>query len=128
MTSNQKPLLIAIQAYLLSNLGFDSSYLSKFRLPPIKIRDLEAKSNSKPTVRLEITGIDFLHNYFNVYLSKLVFYSDKGGASSDFEDFSFICKTLYSKAHINNQEIKDLLLKRASGMNNARLLTKDVQE
>lgn len=125
LTSNQKPLLLAIQAYLISNLGFDSSYLSKFRLPPIKIRELEGKSNSKPTVRLEITGVDLLHNYFNVFLSKLVFYSDKG---KDFEDFSFICKTLYSKAHINNQEIKDLLLKRAFGMNNARLLTKDIQE
>lgn len=121
LTSNQKPLLVAIQAYLISNLGFDESYLSKFRLPPIKIRDLSSKSNSKPTIRLEITDIDLLHNYFNVFLSKLEFYSVKG---KDFEDFSFICKTLHSKAHVGNQEIKDLLLKRAANMNNARLLTK----
>jgi hypothetical protein len=120
LTSFQKPLLIAIQAYLISNLGFDQSYLNKFRLSPIKIRDMKAKSNSKPRVRLEITGVDLLHNYFNMFLSKLKFYSNK---EKDFEAFCFICKTLHSKTHINNNQIKDLLLEYSEGMNNARLST-----
>ena len=74
LTSSQKPLLVAIQAYLISNLGLDQSYQGSGRLPSIKVRDLKSKSNSKPTVRLEIMGIDLLHNYFNVFLSKLNFF------------------------------------------------------
>lgn len=117
LTSSQKPLLVAIQAYLISNFGFDQSYKASGGL---KIRDLGGKSNSKPTVRLEITGVDVLHNYFNMFLSKLKFFSLK---VKDFEDFSFICKTLHRKAHINNIQVKDALLKLAEGMNSARLST-----
>ena len=79
-----------------------------------------SKSNSKSTVRLEITGVDLLHNYFNMFLSKLNFFSIK---VKDFEDFCFICKTLHRKAHINNIQVKDALLKQAEGMNSARLST-----
>lgn len=117
LTSSQKPLLVAIQAYLISNLGFDQSYKASGGL---KIRDLESKSNSKPTVRLEIIGVDLLHNYFNMFLSKWKFFSFK---VKDFEDFSFICKALHRKAHIDNIQVKDALLKLAEGMNSARLST-----
>lgn len=120
LTSSQKPLLVAIQAYLVSNLGLDQSYQASGRLPSINIRDLKGKSNSKSTVRLEITGVDLLHNYFNVFLSNLKFFSVK---EKDFEDFCFICKTLHSKAHINNKQVKDALVKLAEGMNSARLST-----
>ncbi len=120
LTSVQKPLLVAIQSYLISNLGLDKAYQSSGRLPKIKVRDLKGKSNSKPTVRLEITGVDLLHNYINVFLNKLKFFSDK---RKDFEDFCLICKTLDRKAHINNKQVKDVLLKLAEGMNSARLST-----
>jgi len=86
----------------------------------IKIRDRKAKGNSKSSVRLEITGVDFLHNYFNVFLSELEFYSRK---KEDFKTFCFICNKLFNKAHINNEEIKDLLVKLSSEMNGARLST-----
>jgi hypothetical protein len=115
LTSAQKPLLIEIHAYLMSKLGLNQPVKGG-----IKIRDPKAKGNSKPRVRLEITGIDFLHNYFNVFLSKLEFYSRK---EEDFKTFCFICKKLFSKAHINNEEVKDLLLKLSEGMNGARLST-----
>lgn len=115
LTYAQKPLLMEIRTYLMSKLDLKSS--SK---DTIKIRDLKAKGNSKPTVRLEITGIDFLHNYFNVYLSKLVFYSRKG---EDFKTFCVICDKLFNKAHINNEEVINLLLKLSEGMNGARLST-----
>lgn len=98
----------------------DKSYQPSERLPNIKVRDLRAKSNSKSTVRLEITGVYFLHNYFNVFLNKLKFFSNK---RKDFEDFCLICKTLDRKAHINNKQVKDVLLKLAEGMNSARLST-----
>lgn len=125
LTSTQKPLLVAIQSYLIINLGLDKSYQLSGRLPKIKVRDLQAKSNSKPTVRLEITGVDLLHNHFNVFLSKLKFFSDK---RKDFEDFCLICKTLDRKAHINNKQVKDILLKLANGMNSARLSTSKNRE
>jgi len=120
LTLAQKPLLVAIQSYLISNLGLDESYQSSGKLPKIKIRDLQGRSNSKPTVRLEITGVNLLHNYFNVFLNKLNFFSDK---RKDFEDFCLICKVLDRKAHINNKQVKDVLLKLAEGMNSARLST-----
>lgn len=115
LTYAQKPLLMEIRTYLMSKLDFKPS--SK---DVIKIRDLKAKGNSKPTVRLEITGIDFLHNYFNVYLSKLVFYSRK---REDFKTFCVICEKLFNKAYINNEEVKNLLLKLSEEMNGARLST-----
>ena len=120
LTLAQKPLIVAIQSYLISNLGLDESYQLSGKLPKMKIRDLQGKSNSKPTVRLEITGVNFLHNYFNVFFNKLNFFSDK---RKDFEDFCFICKVLDRKAHINNKQVKDVLLKLAEGMNSARLST-----
>jgi len=86
----------------------------------IKLRERKAKGNSKSTVRLEITGFDILHNYFNVFLSKLEFYSRK---KEDFKTFCFICDKLFNKAHINNKEVKDFLLKLSEGMNGARLST-----
>lgn len=125
LTSSQKPLLLAIQDYLISNLGFDRTYLENFRFPPIRVRDVKAKSNGKAGVRLEVAGVDLLNNYFNGFLSKLTFLSAKG---KDFEKFKFICKTLHSKAHINNPELKDLLLEQASGMNSARLSTNKRKE
>lgn len=115
LTYTQKPLLMDIRAYLMSKLDFKPS--SK---DVIKIRDLKAKGNSKSTVRLEIVGIDFLHNYFNVYLSKLVFYSRKG---EDFKTFCVICNKLFNKAHINNEEVTIWLLKLSEGMNGAKLST-----
>ena len=121
LTSSQAPLLEAVKDYLINKLGLDTSYLSKFRVPPIRLMTLKrANSNSKPSVRLVVVGVDLLHNYFNVYLNQLNFYSDKG---KDFETFSFICKTLHSKAHLHDKQIKEQLLKLADGMNNARLST-----
>lgn len=119
----QKPLLMEIQSYLVSKFASESGAINQISCTKggIKIRDLKAKKgNSKPTVRLEITGIDLLHNYFNVFLSKLNFYSKK---KEDFKTFCFICKTLHSKAHINNKEVMDLLLKLSKEMNGARLST-----
>lgn len=55
-----------------------------------------------------------------MFLSKLEFYSRK---KEDFKTFCFICNKLFSKAHINNEEVKDLLLKLSEGMNGARLST-----
>ena len=78
LTLAQKPLLVAIQSYLISNLGLGESYQSSGKLPKIKIRDIQGKSNSKPTVRLEITGVDLLHNYFNVFFKKLNFFFEQG--------------------------------------------------
>lgn len=125
LTSSQKPLLIAIRAYLNSKLGLSciqdqiSSTIDNIK-GGIKIRDMKAKSNSKPRARLEIVGIDLLHNYFNVFLKDLKFFSSKG---KDFEEFVFICETLYKKSHINNLEIRQLLLNRAGSTNNGRLTT-----
>lgn len=122
LTYTQKPLLIEIQSYLVSKFASENGALNQIPSTKggIKIRDIKAKGNSKPTVRLEITGIDLLHNYFNMFLSKLDFYSRK---KEDFKTFCFICKTLHSKAHINNKEVIDLLLKLSKEMNGARLST-----
>lgn len=114
LTSAQKPLLIDISEYLMTHVT------DSYTKGGIKLRDCKAKGNSKPSVRLEITGVSLLNNFFNVYLSKLEFYSRK---KEDFKTFCFICDKLYNKAHINNEEVKDLLLKLAKGMNGARLST-----
>ena len=121
LTSAQKPLLVAIQSYLISNLGLDKSYQSSGRLPKIKIHDIPGKSNSKSTVRLVITGVNLIHNYFNVFLKKLSFVSEN--KRKDFLDFCLICEILDRKAHINNKQVKGVLLKLAEGMNSARLST-----
>lgn len=55
-----------------------------------------------------------------MFLSELEFYSRK---KEDFKTFCFICNKLFNKAHINNEEIKDLLVKLSSEMNGARLST-----
>ncbi|VBB87354.1 Putative LAGLIDADG endonuclease/maturase (mitochondrion) [Podospora comata] len=123
LTSAQKPLLIDICEYLMLRIQLIADATQPLNLPSkggIKIRDRKAKGNSKPSVRLEITGIDFLHNYFNVFLSKLEFYSRK---KEDFKSFCFICNKLFSKAHIDNEEVKILLLRLSEGMNGARLST-----
>lgn len=117
LTFSQKPLLVAIKAYLESKFGLSNIQDIK---GGIRVRDMKAKSNSKPRARLEIIGIDLLHNYFNVFLKNLVFFSSKG---KDFEEFVFICETLFKRTHLNNPEIHQLLLNRAGGMNNARLST-----
>lgn len=114
LTSAQKPLLIDIYGYLMRH------QTAVYTKGGIKLRDCKAKGNSKPSVRLEITGTSLLHNFFNAYLSKLEFYSRK---KEDFKTFCFICEKLYNKAHINNEEVKDLLLKLSKGMNGARLST-----
>lgn len=114
LTSTQKPLLIYIYEYLMAHVT------DSYTKGGIKLRDCKAKGNSKSSVRLEITGVSLLHNFFNVYLSKLEFYSRK---KEDFKTFCYICDKLYNKAHINNEEVKDLLLKLAKGMNGARLST-----
>ena len=54
------------------------------------------------------------------FLINSIFFSDK---RKDFEDFCFICKVLDRKAHINNKQVKDVLLKLAEGMNSSRLST-----
>jgi hypothetical protein len=114
LTSAQKPLLMDIYEYLMRHVTVT------YTKGGIKLRDCKAKGNSKPSVRLEITGISLLHEFFNAYLSKLEFYSRK---KEDFKTFCFICEKLYNKAHINNEEVKDLLLKLSKGMNGARLST-----
>lgn len=114
LTSAQKPLLMDIYEYLMQHVT------TLYTKGGIKLRDCKAKGNSKPSVRLEITGISLLHNFFNIYLSKLEFYSRK---KEDFKTFCFICDKLYNKAHINNKEVTDLLLKLSKGMNGARLST-----
>jgi hypothetical protein len=111
LTSAQKPLLIDICEYLILHVT------DTYAKGGIKLRDCKAKGNNKPTVRLEITGISLLHNFFNTFLGKLEFYSRK---KEDFKTFCFICDKLYNKAHINNEEVKDLLLKLSKGMNGAR--------
>lgn len=114
LTSAQKPLLIDICEYLMLHVT------DTYTRGGIKLRDCKAKGNNKPSVRLEITGISFLHNFFNIFLGKLEFYSRK---KEDFKTFCFICEKLYNKAHINNEEVKDLLLKLSKGMNGARYST-----
>jgi hypothetical protein len=116
LTSAQKPLLMDIYEYLMIHVIAEGANTRG----GIKLRDCKAKGNSKPSVRLEITGNSFLHLFFNTYLSKLEFYSRK---MEDFKTFCFICDKLYNKAHINNEEVKDLLLKLSKGMNGARLST-----
>ena len=125
LTSAQKPLLTLIIDYLLSK--FASLYTTDAGNPlliskgGIKLRDTKAKyENGKGGVRLEITGVEFLHRYFNTYLKDLKFYSNK---EIDFKEFCFICETLYKKAHIDKPEVKQLLLDRIGGMNKARLST-----
>jgi len=120
LTSAQRPLLIEIYEYLTLRSILIAGILNLPSKGGIKIRDRKAKGNSKSSVRLEITGVDFLHNYFNVFLSELEFYSRK---KEDFKTFCFICNKLFNKAHINNEEIKDLLVKLSSEMNGARLST-----
>lgn len=117
LTSTQKPLLVEICEYLKLRCKLGLNQPAK---GGIKLRERNARGNSKSTVRLEIIGIDILHNYFNVFLSKLEFYSRK---KEDFKTFCFICDKLFSKAHINNEEVKDLLIKLSEGMNGARLST-----
>lgn len=114
LTSAQKPLLIDIREYLMLHVT------DTYTKGGIKLRDCKAKGNNKPSVRLEITGISFLHNFLNPFLGKLEFYSRK---KEDFKTFCFICEKLYNKAHINNEEVKDLLLKLSKGMNGARYTT-----
>lgn len=116
LTSAQKALLKSIKAYLESKFANVGNIKGG-----IKVRDTKAKfNNSKVGVRLEITGIEYLHKYFNPYLKNLKFFSNK---EIDFKDFCFICESLYKKAHINQPEVKELLLNRAAGMNKARLST-----
>jgi len=119
LTSTQKPLLMDIYEHLMLHVT------TVYTKGGIKLRDCKAKGNSKPSVRLEITGISFLHHFFNAYLSKLEFYSRK---KEDFKTFCFICDKLYNKAHINNEEVKDLLLKLSKGMNGARLSTNKLRD
>lgn len=136
LTLAQKPLLVAIKAYLESkfaNLSLspnpacdkDSADLvtayTLIKKGGIKIRETKAKfSNGKGGIRLEITGVEYLHKYLNSYLKSLKFFSNK---EKDFKEFCFISETLFKKAHIKNPEIKQLLLDRVGGMNKARLST-----
>lgn len=121
LTSAQKPLILEIKYFL--NSKFTSFYdadAGDLR-GGIKVRDTKAKfDKGKGGVRLEITGVEFLHRYLNTYLKDLKFYSNK---EIDFKEFCFICETLYNKAHINQPEVQQLLLDRIGGMNKARLST-----
>jgi len=121
LTFAQKPLLMEICEYLKLRLGLNQPAAKG----GIKLRERKPKGNSKPTVRLEIIGIDILHNYFNAFLSQLEFYSRK---KEDFKTFCFICDKLFNKAHINNKEVKDLLLKLSEGINGARLSTNKLKD
>nr|ABI15910.1 putative LAGLIDADG endonuclease/maturase [Ophiostoma himal-ulmi] len=97
LTITQRPLLESVQNYLINELKLgDSESLVK----QIRIIELPAKGNSKPTVRLTVTGVNLLHNYFNV-----------------------ICKVLFSKAHLKDENIKNLIIKLINSMNSARLST-----
>lgn len=119
LTEVQRFLLEEIKEFLISyylQLGVPRDKLEKV----IKIYNLKAKGESKATVRLTISGINFLHNYFNVYLKRLYFYSDK---LIDFNTFCIICESLYNKLHINNDKEKKNLLSLAKGMNNSRYST-----
>lgn len=119
-TASQKPLLVAIKEYLLSSLDFDRFSLWKLKNSSlIGIYDIMAKGNSKPTVCLEIRSVHLLWNYIIPFLNSMPFISKKG---YDFADFLVICNVLYTGRH-NNQEIRGLILKLASGMNDFRLST-----
>nr|ABI15906.1 putative LAGLIDADG endonuclease/maturase [Ophiostoma novo-ulmi subsp. americana]ABI15911.1 putative LAGLIDADG endonuclease/maturase [Ophiostoma novo-ulmi subsp. americana] len=117
LTKTQRPLLESIQNYLINELKLgDSELLVK----QIRIIELPAKGNSKPTVRLTVTGVNLLHNYFNTKLKNLKFFTIKG---KDFESFSLICKVLFNKAHLKDENIKNLIIKLINSMNSARLST-----
>ncbi len=119
-TAAQKPLLIEIRKYLISNLGFDRFSLWKLNNSSlIGIFEMKAKGKSKPTVSLEIRSVSLLRNYILPFLNTMPFISKKG---HDYADFSIICNVLYVGGH-NEDRIRDLILKLLSGMNDFRLST-----
>lgn len=120
-TVAQKPLLVEIRKYLLSNLGFDRFSLWKLNNSShIGIFEMKAKGNSKPTASLEIRSVRLLRNYINPFLNSMPFISKKG---YDFKDFVLICNVLYMGGYLEDNIIKNLILKIASRMNDFRLST-----
>nr|YP_009262061.1 LAGLIDADG endonuclease [Chrysoporthe austroafricana]AMX22136.1 LAGLIDADG endonuclease [Chrysoporthe austroafricana] len=120
-TVAQKPLLVEIRKYLISNLGFDRFSLWKLNNSSlIGIFEMKAKGNSKPTVSLEIRNVPLLRNYILPFLKSMPFISKK---RHDFMDFFLICNVLYVGGHLHDNKIKDLILKVSSGMNDFRLST-----
>ena len=119
-TAAQKPLLIEIRKYLISNLGFDRFSLWKLNNSSlIGIFEMKAKGKSKPTVSLEIRSVSLLRNYILPFLNTMLFISKKG---HNYADFLIICNVLYAGGH-NEDRIRDLILKLLSGMNDFRLST-----
>lgn len=120
LTASQESLLVSMKSYLESKieLFLTENQISQIKRGGINIRNCKAKSQGKASVRLEITGVNFLHLFFNAYLREMKFLSKKG---LDFETFCEICASLHKKAHLNNEEVAEYLLNLAKGMNNARL-------
>lgn len=114
----QLPVIEKIYEYLINNLGFDK--YSKFFLQKssaIAIVENKERNNSKPLVRLVISNTNILSNYLLPFFEKMTFLSKK---SQDFRDLKIICWAIYIGAH-RQGEIKSLILKLSSSMNNYRL-------
>jgi hypothetical protein len=121
LTAVQLPVLVKIQEYLKTNLGFDKN--SSFKLnsiSPIGISHHKAgNKTSKPSVQIIIHNLHILHNFFIPFLEELLFNSKK---YQSFLEFKLICRALYKGAH-RTPEIRDLILKLSLTMNNYSLST-----
>ena len=118
LTKIQLPVIKKIKDYLINNLGFDK--YSKFKLEnssAIAIVENKERNNAKCLIRLTISNINILTNYFIPYLENKRFITKKG---KDFQDFKIICRAIYNGAY-RTEEIKSLILKLSYTMNNFRL-------
>lgn len=118
LTKIQLPVIKKINDYLINNLGFDK--YSKFKLEnssAIAIVENKERNNAKCLIRLTISNINILTNYFIPYLENKRFITKKG---KDFQDFKIICRAIYNGAY-RTEEIKSLILKLSYTMNNFRL-------
>ena len=118
LTKIQLPVIKKINDYLINNLGFDK--YSKFKLEnssAITIVENKERNNAKCLIRLTISNINILTNYFIPYLENKRFITKKG---KDFQDFKIICRAIYNGAY-RTEEIKSLILKLSYTMNNFRL-------
>ena len=118
LTKIQLPVIKKIKDYLINNLGFDK--YSKFKLEnssAIAIVENKERNNAKCLIRLTISNINILTNYFIPYLENKRFITKKG---KDFQDLKIICRAIYNGAY-RTEEIKSLILKLSYTMNNFRL-------
>ena len=108
LTKIQLPVIKKINDYLINNLGFDK--YSKFKLEnssAIAIVENKERNNAKCLIRLTISNINILTNYFIPYLENKRFITKKG---KDFQDLKIICRAIYNGAY-RTEEIKSLILK-----------------